>query len=168
MLSHTHPLTSTKKPPRVGSVLTKPTSLLLGQLRCVLPCVVYCLHPNLQYQGDSFTLLNSLRKGDARINVLGVVTFVNPERKTRTNGQPKTLSSCLTGPMYPFVELHRSFSIVDPSTVDSGLQSVTVNCFQKKYTEWLPQVQKGDVVILRKLKVSLHPLHTLQSLHHST
>ena len=46
-------------------------------------------------------------------------------------------------------ELHCSFSIVDPSAADS----VMVNCFQKKYIEWLPQVKKGDVIILHKLKV---------------
>lgn len=57
---------------------------------------------------------------------------------------------------HPFLlplEWCRSFNLVDPSTVDSPRQSIKVNCFQKKYLEWLPQVQKDDIVILRKLKV---------------
>lgn len=56
-------------------------------------------------------------------------------------------------------EWGRSFTLVDPSTVDSPRQRITVNCFQKKYLEWLPQVQKDDVVILRKLKVRQCPHH---------
>ncbi|KAH7889613.1 hypothetical protein F5I97DRAFT_1800282 [Phlebopus sp. FC_14] len=84
--------------------------------------------------GDTFTALSDLRKGYAMINIIGVVTSVQGEKRTRTN------------------EWSRSFALVDPSNVDSG--SVTVNCFQKKYLEWLPQVNQDDVVILRKLKIS--------------
>jgi hypothetical protein len=37
--------------------------------------------------------------------------------------------------------------------VDIVLRSFTVNCFQKKHTEWLPQAEIGDIVIFRRLKV---------------
>ncbi|KAF8136492.1 hypothetical protein EV363DRAFT_1319733 [Boletus edulis] len=86
-------------------------------------------------RGDVFTALSDLQRGHAMINVIGIVTLVNLEKKTKTN------------------EWCRSFTLVDPSIVDSPRQSIRVNCFQKKYLEWLPQVQKDDIVILRKLKV---------------
>ncbi|KAH0825903.1 hypothetical protein J3R83DRAFT_7655 [Lanmaoa asiatica] len=89
-------------------------------------------------KGDDFTRLSDLKKCDSRINVAGLVTFVNPTKKTRTD------------------DWHRSFNIVDPSTTDSPRKSITVNCFQKKYVEWLPQVQKGDVVILRNIKAQVN------------
>lgn len=60
----------------------------------------------------------------------------------------------------PFLlEWGRSFTLVDPSTVDSSQQSIRVNCFQKKYPEWLPQVRKDDIVILRNLRVRQLPQH---------
>ena len=87
------------------------------------------------------------------INVIGVVASVNPERKTRTNGS-SIIHSAWLARIIPFpLEWSRSFALVDPSTVGSPRQSITVNCFQKKYLEWLPQVQRDDIVILRKLKV---------------
>ena len=52
-------------------------------------------------------------------------------------------------------EWSRSFTIVDESTVNRGEPRLVVNCFQKKYVEWLPQANEGDVVILRNLKVRL-------------
>jgi hypothetical protein len=87
------------------------------------------------------------------INVIGIVAFANPEKKTRTNGW-SIIHSAWLARIIPFpLEWGRSFTLVDPSTVGSARQSIKVNCFQKKYLEWLPQVQKDDVVILRKLKV---------------
>ncbi|KIJ69117.1 hypothetical protein HYDPIDRAFT_105685 [Hydnomerulius pinastri MD-312] len=88
---------------------------------------------------DTFTALKDLRKGPSMVNIVGVVTSVNAEKQTRTG------------------DWSRSFTVVDPSKADYGYSlsgSVTVNSFQKKYLEWLPQVNEGDVVILRKLKVS--------------
>lgn len=67
-------------------------------------------------------------------------------------GQLCTLRS-FAGPYHSFLEWSRSITLVDPSVVDSSRQNIKVNCFQKKYLEWLPQVQKDDIVILRKLKV---------------
>ena len=54
-------------------------------------------------------------------------------------------------------ELHFSLSIVNPSAPDS----VMVNCFQKKYIEWLPQVKKDNMIILHKLKVHSSLGHAL-------
>jgi len=85
------------------------------------------------------------------VNIIGIVTLVNPDKKTRMNGWSIIRSVCQILPF--LLEWSRSFTLVDPSTVDSRQQSIRVNCFQKKYIEWLPQVQKDDIVILRKLKV---------------
>lgn len=52
-----------------------------------------------------------------------------------------------------------SFTIVDPS-IAVGFR---VNCFQNKYVEWLPQPKLDDVIILRKLKVSMFILFFCQS-----
>ncbi|KAG1765711.1 hypothetical protein EV702DRAFT_981310 [Suillus placidus] len=35
----------------------------------------------------------------------------------------------------------------------------TVNCFQKKHMEWLPQAEVGDIVLFRRLKVLINPLY---------
>ncbi|KAI6109680.1 hypothetical protein F5141DRAFT_1116076 [Pisolithus sp. B1] len=89
--------------------------------------------------GDLFTPLNALRRGHEMINVIGVVLQASVPRRTSTN------------------EWSRSFTIVDPSIASgNGLSAVGVGvtCFQKTYVEWLPQVAEGDVVILRKLKIS--------------
>ena len=55
----------------------------------------------------------------------------------------------------------RTFSLIDPSCMEDGIdvirRSVTVNCFQKKYPEWLPQAEVGDIVIFRRLKVIYIP-----------
>ncbi|KAI6036462.1 hypothetical protein BKA83DRAFT_26059 [Pisolithus microcarpus] len=89
--------------------------------------------------GDLFTPLNALRRGHEMINVIGVVLQANAPRRTSTN------------------EWSRSFTVVDPSIASgNGFSAVGVGvtCFQKTYVEWLPQVAEGDVVILRKLKIS--------------
>lgn len=87
------------------------------------------------------------------INVIGIVTSVNPERRTTTNGWSITHSMYLAWIIPFLLEWGRSFTLVDPSIVNSPQQNINVNCFQKKYLEWLPQVQRDDIVILRKLKV---------------
>ncbi|KAI6045564.1 hypothetical protein EDC04DRAFT_3136891 [Pisolithus marmoratus] len=89
--------------------------------------------------GDQFSPLNALRSGHEIINVIGVVLQANAPKRTSTN------------------EWSRSFTIVDPSITSSSSLSavgVGVTCFQKTYVEWLPQVAEGDVVMLRKLKIS--------------
>ncbi|KAL4067753.1 hypothetical protein J3A83DRAFT_4254123 [Scleroderma citrinum] len=89
--------------------------------------------------GDIFTALNSLQKGQAMVNVVGLVTQAYAPKRTSTN------------------EWTRSFTIVDPSIdSDHGLSTggIGVICFQKKYVEWLPQLKNGDIVILRRLKMT--------------
>lgn len=62
---------------------------------------------------------------------------------------------CITGDVQflYLLEWSRSFTIVDSSIFDSAIGGIRVNCFQKKYAAWLPQIEKGDVVILHGLKV---------------
>ncbi|KAH0833790.1 hypothetical protein J3R83DRAFT_10937 [Lanmaoa asiatica] len=87
-------------------------------------------------EDHDFTQLSNLGKGDSRVNLVGVVVFVNPTKMTKTK------------------EWHCSFSITDASVVDSLRRSITVNCFQKKHMYWLPQVQKDDIIILRQVKIA--------------
>ncbi|KAJ7137727.1 hypothetical protein C8R44DRAFT_766044 [Mycena epipterygia] len=55
-------------------------------------------------------------------------------------------------------DLTRSLRIVDPSNcIESDFsdsQSFRVNCFMKKYEQWLPAAKVGDVVILRTIKTT--------------
>jgi hypothetical protein len=61
------------------------------------------------------------------------------------------------------LEWSRNFTIVDPSCMEDDVDIVTynftVNCFQKKHAEWLPQAEVGDIVLFRRVKVSIHSLH---------
>ncbi|KAF8422592.1 hypothetical protein L210DRAFT_979877 [Boletus edulis BED1] len=91
--------------------------------------------PDVTTKQNIFTTLSDLRKGPLLINVVAIVAYANPERRTKTK------------------EWSKSFALVDQSIADSSRPSVTVNCFQEKIPEWLPQVNQGDVVVLQKLKV---------------
>jgi hypothetical protein len=56
------------------------------------------------------------------------------------------------------------FSIVNSSCMEDGVDflghKLTVNCFQKKHIEWLPQAEVGDIIIFWSLKVlSDSPYH---------
>lgn len=64
--------------------------------------------------------------------------------------------SCKLQSLTGVTEWSCSFVIVDPSIYSNPGSSdvgIGVTCFHKKYVEWLPQVDRGDIVILRKLKV---------------
>jgi hypothetical protein len=89
------------------------------------------------------------------VNIIAVVTSVNPEKKTRTGGQWRTCSVLAENNQPLLVEWSRSFTVTDPSKFEATPNGTTVTCFQKKYLEWLPQVKQHDVVILRKLRVRL-------------
>ena len=56
----------------------------------------------------------------------------------------------------------RFVHIVDPSNQDSG--GLKINCFTKKYREWLPHPEGWHVLILRNVKVSIQLQHFLLSL----
>ena len=47
--------------------------------------------------------------------------------------------------------------VVDPTNVSDSMMSTAegfkVNCFTKKYAQWLPQPSLGEVLILRNVKV---------------
>ncbi|KAJ7256501.1 hypothetical protein B0H12DRAFT_511554 [Mycena haematopus] len=51
-----------------------------------------------------------------------------------------------------------SLRIVDPSICDESCRAakegLLVNCFRKKYKEWLPTVSAGDVILLQDIKTS--------------
>ena len=50
-----------------------------------------------------------------------------------------------------------NIAMVDPTNVSDDMMSTTegfkVNCFTKKYAQWLPQPNLGEVLILRGVKV---------------
>ncbi|KAG2350098.1 hypothetical protein BDR05DRAFT_955959 [Suillus weaverae] len=90
--------------------------------------------------GDQFIPIRKIEPGLGFFNVIGVVTSTKPLAQTRSQ------------------EWSRNFSIVDPSCMEDDINVVTynftVNCFQKKHTEWLPQAEVGDIVLFRRLKTS--------------
>ncbi|KAH7923468.1 hypothetical protein BV22DRAFT_1068672 [Leucogyrophana mollusca] len=95
----------------------------------------------LRTDGESYTALGKIKETHGMINVIAVVSSCRSPARTRTN------------------EWGRSFDLVDPSNVDAestyfDCTGLAVNCFQKKYAEWLPSVKQGDIVILRKLRIT--------------
>lgn len=54
-------------------------------------------------------------------------------------------------------DLMITFTVVDPSNFDPDLREdkpgLRINCFTRNWEAWLPRVQYGDVVILRKVWV---------------
>ncbi|KAG1743381.1 hypothetical protein EDB19DRAFT_1964058 [Suillus lakei] len=92
--------------------------------------------------GDKFIPVRKIESGLGFFNVIGVVTSTKPPTQTRSQ------------------DWRRIFSIVDPSCMEDDVHimtyNFTVNCFQKKHTEWLPQTEFGDIVLLRRLKTSTY------------
>ncbi|KAH7906154.1 hypothetical protein BJ138DRAFT_1016657 [Hygrophoropsis aurantiaca] len=101
------------------------------------------IRAGLRTEVDSYVAVGKIKENRGLINAIAVVTSARTPSLTRSN------------------EWGCSFDIVDPSSVmnpespyiDSS-NHISVNCFQKKYVEWLPAVKQGDIVILRKLKVT--------------
>ncbi|KAG0701777.1 hypothetical protein DFH29DRAFT_805870 [Suillus ampliporus] len=97
----------------------------------------------MKLPGDDIFLyipIRNIEQGLGFFDVIGIVTSAKPLRSTRSQ------------------EWCRVFSIVDPSCMEDDLDIVnhnfTINCFQKKHTEWLPQAEVGDIVIFRRLKAT--------------
>ncbi|KAG2037353.1 hypothetical protein BDR03DRAFT_957486 [Suillus americanus] len=90
--------------------------------------------------GDKFMPIRKIESGLGFFNVIGVVTSTKPLSQTRSQ------------------DWSRIFTIVDPSCMEDDVDVVTynftVNCFQKKHKEWLPQAEVGDIVLFRRLKTS--------------
>lgn len=90
--------------------------------------------------GDKFLPIRKIESELGFFNVIGVVTSTKPPTQTRSQ------------------DWCRIFSIVDPSCIEDGVDVVTynftINCFQKKHAEWLPQAEIGDIVLFRRLKTS--------------
>ncbi|KAG2064706.1 hypothetical protein BDR04DRAFT_1034609 [Suillus decipiens] len=90
--------------------------------------------------GDVFVPIRKIDSGLGCFNVIGVVTSTKPLFRTRNE------------------EWSRNFCIVDPSCMEKDVDFVTytftVNCFQKKHAEWLPQAEVGDIVLFRSVKTS--------------
>ncbi|KAG6884136.1 hypothetical protein C0993_001045 [Termitomyces sp. T159_Od127] len=78
----------------------------------------------------------------AWFNVIGVVVQVSPPGITRR------------GDWYCNVQ------IVDPSNTQvedlNGFGGFRVNCFTRKYAQWLPHPSPGEVLIMRDLKISIY------------
>ncbi|KAJ7074174.1 hypothetical protein C8F01DRAFT_1099495 [Mycena amicta] len=83
--------------------------------------------------------LDSLPQNARAFSVIGVVTMVTPVETTRTG------------------DLTRHVRIVDPSNCTVSFaptkEGLGVNFFSAKYSEWLPRVKVGSVVILRDIKL---------------
>ncbi|KAG1723165.1 hypothetical protein EDD22DRAFT_790179 [Suillus occidentalis] len=92
------------------------------------------------HRGDKYIPIRNVEQGLGFFNVIGVITSTKPPTPTRTQ------------------EWTRIFSIVDPSCMEDDVDflgyKLTVNCFQKKHVEWLPQAEVGDIVIFRRLKAT--------------
>lgn len=55
----------------------------------------------------------------------------------------------------------RYVHIVDPSHHDS--KGLKINCFTKKYKEWLPHPEWWHVLVLRNVKVGINSSNSLTS-----
>lgn len=44
-------------------------------------------------------------------------------------------------------------SLVDPTNYNTHSSGLKINCFTKRYKEWLPHAEEGEVLILRNVKV---------------
>lgn len=55
-----------------------------------------------------------------------------------------------------FLDWMKCIQIVDPSIQNTNPSGMKINCFCKRYPEWLPNANYGDVVILRHVKVNIH------------
>ncbi|KAG6896146.1 hypothetical protein C0992_010004 [Termitomyces sp. T32_za158] len=76
----------------------------------------------------------------ALFNVIGVVVQVSPPGITRTG------------------DWYCNIHLVDPSNTKiedlNGFEGFRVNCFTRKYAQWLPHPSPGEVLIMRDLKIS--------------
>ncbi|KAF8163505.1 hypothetical protein B0H34DRAFT_695665 [Crassisporium funariophilum] len=88
--------------------------------------------------GEVYTAINDIREGRT-VHIIGVVTTASAPSQTRRG------------------DWMRYIHLVDPSNCDVGTSTwskeLKINCFTKKYKEWLPNPQDGDVIILRSVKV---------------
>ncbi|KAJ6537084.1 hypothetical protein B0H19DRAFT_1182481 [Mycena capillaripes] len=102
-----------------------------------------------------FTLLSELKPGGKIYSAIGVIAHIKEASKTRTN------------------EWSRSLRIVDPSNCEEslyvtrpGTEGLLINCFTKKYKEWLPTSREGSVIILRGIKATTNSGVTVANGYH--
>ncbi|TFK42385.1 hypothetical protein BDQ12DRAFT_676116 [Crucibulum laeve] len=102
------------------------------------------LHAGFRCSTALYRALSSLHSLGANVivNIIGVVNTVSSVTKTRKG------------------ELSCSVTLVDPSNtiVDQifAPEGFRVNCFTKKYPQWLPQPVPGNVLIFHNVKLSLY------------
>ncbi|KAJ6618805.1 hypothetical protein B0H10DRAFT_2028043 [Mycena sp. CBHHK59/15] len=89
----------------------------------------------------SLAVLKCEEKRNIPYSVIGVVTSATCITRTKKD------------------DLTCSLRIVDPSNcIESfppSYEGFTVNCFTKKYEQWLPAAAVGDIIILHKIKTSI-------------
>ena len=106
-----------------------------------------------------YTALKNIQLGQLA-NLIGIVTMISEPSRTKTGGMYQFISikcglAILRGPS----DWMRFVHIVDPSNHGSG--ALKINCFTRKYPEWLPHPEGWHVLILRNLKVSIQLLDFL-------
>ncbi|KAF8201570.1 hypothetical protein BJ912DRAFT_506644 [Pholiota molesta] len=69
------------------------------------------------------------------VSLIGVVVTLSTPKTTRTG------------------EWMRFVHIVDPSNYTVQSSGIKINCFAKRYKEWLPHPEVGDVLILKNVKI---------------
>ncbi|KAJ7709492.1 hypothetical protein B0H17DRAFT_1324419 [Mycena rosella] len=85
-----------------------------------------------------FTRLSEVTSHNSLYSIVGVVTYITTPSRTRSG------------------DLGCSLRVVDPSNCIESFppakEGFTVNCFTKKYAQWLPAAQEGDIIILHNVK----------------
>ena len=110
-----------------------------------------------------YTALKNVQLGQLA-NLIGIVTMISEPSRTKTGGMYHFISikcglAILRGGPSDWM---RFVHIVDPSNHGSG--ALKINCFTRKYPEWLPHPEGWHVLILRNVKVSIQLLDFLVSL----
>lgn len=103
-------------------------------------------------QGGQYTPIDHITPG-VTCSVVGIVLDVGATRTTRTGGKPINFLLLIPENYLAFIELSKSFALVDPSKCDGS--GITVNIFASQSDEeLLPSARWGQVLLLRNVKVS--------------
>jgi hypothetical protein len=100
-----------------------------------------------------YTALKDIRHGQL-VNLIGIVTLISEPSRTKTGGMYQFISCNVANLTRSSSDWMRFVHIVDPSNDGSG--GLKINCFTKKYREWLPHPEGWHVLILRNVKVSIN------------
>ncbi|KAJ6531307.1 hypothetical protein B0H19DRAFT_1191176 [Mycena capillaripes] len=102
-----------------------------------------------------FTPLSELKPSGKVYSVIGVITHIKEASKTCTNNW-----SCSLRIVDPF-NCDESLNVTRP-----GTEGLLINCFTKKYKEWLPTAREGSVIILHEIKAAINRGDTVANGYH--